>query len=137
MKIMKLKRSFQERISQSQDNHLPKRIIVETDLLLELFSVCKHPGCGSAIDRDNIQVKTTGAAVGINATCNNSHENTWSSSSKVGEGKKQSNLINIEMAAYTLFSGLNISQVSLNIIRRLNSSIYYTVLAVKNNEHAF
>ena len=85
-------------------------------MLKNLFSVCRHPGCGSAIDQDNIRVKTTGAAIRMDGVCNNSHDNTWSSSKKVGEGKKQYNVVNVEMAAYTLFTGLNISQVNLDSI---------------------
>ena len=106
---------FQEQATQFLRDDLGTRVIVETDLLLELFSVCKYPGCGCAVDSENIQVTRIGAALRVKATCNDSHENVWSSSSKVGEGKKQMYLINILLAVYTLLSGLNIAQVSLNI----------------------
>ena len=102
---------FQDKATQSQGNPYAKRVICETDLLLYLFTVCKVPLCGSLIDRDNVKVYQKGAAITVNTTCNNSHQSSWSSSKKVGEGRKKSNVINIEMAAYTLFSGLNITQV--------------------------
>merc|ERR1719508_641801 len=51
-----------------------KRVIVEKDLLLNLFTVCNHPGCGSFIDRDDVQVITKGAAVSIRTICANFHE---------------------------------------------------------------
>ena len=109
-----MRRSFQDGTSESRADTFPKRVIVDTDLLRELFSVCRHPGCNSAIDRDNIRVKTTGAAIRMDGICNNSHDNTWSSSKKVGEGKKKYNVVNVEMASYTLFTRLNISQVNLD-----------------------
>ena len=88
-----------------------KRVIVEKDLLINLFKVCKTPGCGSVIDRDDIQVTTKGAAVSIRAICSKSHEHKWDSSSKVGESKKQMFLINIILAVYVVLCGLDISQV--------------------------
>ena len=88
-----------------------KRVIVEKDLLLNLFTVCNHPGCGSFIDRDDVQVITKGAAVSIRTICANFHEYKWDSSSKVGESNKQMFLINILLAAYVVLCGLDISQV--------------------------
>ena len=106
----------QEQATQSQQDDLGTRVIVETDLLLELFSVCKYPGCGCAVDSENIKVTRVGAALKVKATCNDSHDYLWSSSSKVGQGKNQMYLINILLAVYTLLSGLNIAQVSNNVL---------------------
>jgi len=88
-----------------------KRVIVEKDLLLKLFQVCNVPGCGSLVDEDDIKMTTLAAAVSVTATCCNSHTYHWSTSTKVGEGKKQKFLINVLLASYTLLCGLNISQV--------------------------
>ena len=99
-----------------------KRVIVEKDLLLNLFTVCNHPGCGTLIDRDDIQVITKGAAVSIRAICSNSHENKWDSSSKVGESKKQMFLINILLAAYVVLCGLDISQVLISMAKAHSTS---------------
>ena len=87
-------------------------MIVEKELLRDLFTVCNHPGCGCVIDRDDILMSTIGAAIIITVTCDNSHNLKWSSSGKVGEGKKRMFLINILLASYVLLCGLNISQVS-------------------------
>ena len=77
-----------------------------------LFTVCKYPECGAIVDRDDIKMSTIGAAVTIKATCANSHEYKWDSSTKVGESKRQMFRINIELASYVVLCGLDISQVS-------------------------
>ena len=89
-----------------------KRVIVEKELLLDLFTVCNHPGCGCTIDRDDVQMSTVGAAIIITVTCDNSHNFKWRSSAKVGDGKKRMFLINILLASYVVLCGLNIAQVS-------------------------
>ena len=103
-----------------------KNVIVEKDLLLDLFTVCKFGGCGAAIDRDDVTMTTIGAAVSIRAVCCNSHENTWHSSSRVGESKKKMFRINIELASYVVLCGLDISQVSdicsLNVIHTITNA---------------
>ena len=88
-----------------------KRVITETELLLDLFRVCNVVGCGSITDRDDIKLSTVGAAVIIEATCLNNHTYKWSSSPKVGCGRKQMFLINILLATYSLVCGLDIGQV--------------------------
>ena len=106
---------FQEPATQFLQDDLGKRVIVERDLLLKLFSVCKYPGCGCAVDSENVKVTRVGAALKVKTTCNDSHDYFWVSSSKVGQGKKQMYLINILLAVFTLLSGLNIAQVSNNV----------------------
>ena len=88
-----------------------KRIIVEKSCLLDLFSICNHPQCGCARDRDDIKMYSVGAAVVVSGTCTNSHDFHWSSSSKVGSGKKKMFVINIITACYVLLCGLNIERV--------------------------
>ena len=63
------------------------------------------------MDRSNINILSIGAAVRVKVLCNASHDFTWDSSSQVGEGKKKCFIINLYLAMFTLFTGLNISQV--------------------------
>ena len=90
-------------------------MIVDKDLLLMLFSTCQIPGCGSLVDKDDLKIKVEGAAVSIEATCVKSHEYKWSSSTKVGEHRRQMFRVNIELASYVVLCGLDISQVIKNI----------------------
>ena len=90
-----------------------ERIVVDKPSILELFRVCSEPHCGSIIDQEDVLILTVGAAVTVKTAClQNHHQQTWSSSTAVGEGHKRQFVINILLAAYTLFCGLNISQVS-------------------------
>ena len=116
-----------DELSLSQDSHptehgeedcqgldkdvLIERIIVDRPALLSLFRVCSTQGCGALIDPGDVVVHTHGAAMTVRATCLENHEMFWKSSSIVGEGRKQIFVVNILLAAYTLFCGLNISQV--------------------------
>ena len=79
---------------------------------MQLFKVCSIPQCGSIIDPEDVSSRTVGAAVIVNATCLNNHAQTWSSSNLIGEGHERMYAINILLAAFTLFCGLNVSQVS-------------------------
>ena len=79
---------------------------------MELFSTCNHPGCGIGVEREDIRITTVGAAMNVTATCMRNHVYKWSTSSTVGEGKRQKYLINILLAAYSLLCGLNFGQVS-------------------------
>ena len=90
-----------------------ERFLVEKSALLSMFRVCSVPGCGTVIDSEDVTVHTVGAAVIVKATCLQHHDLTWSSSSTVGDGHKKVFIINILLAAFTLFCGLNVSQVRL------------------------
>ena len=94
-----------------------ERVIVEKSELLKLFQVCSHPNCGGLVDSDEIKVIEIGAAVKVKTTCLKNHVLEWSSSSAVGEGENKWYTINILLAAYTLFCGLNISQVKDSYIK--------------------
>ena len=106
-------------VENTEDDYLEvgiktERIVVDKPSLLELFRVCSEPHCGSIIDQEDVSIITVGAAITVKTTClQNHHQQTWSSSTTVGEGHKRQFVINILLAAYTLFCGLNISQVSL------------------------
>jgi hypothetical protein len=105
--------SLQESLSLEETPEALKRVIVEKELLLDLFTVCNVTGCGCVTDRDDVQMSTVGAAVIITVTCTNSHTFKWSSSPKVGDvPRKQMFLINILLASYALVCGLDIGQVS-------------------------
>ena len=84
---------------------------MEKSRLLQLFKVCSEPNCGAMIDPADVKVSEFGAAVKVTAMCLQNHPQEWSSSSSVGEGHKKTYTINIVMAAFTLFCGLNITQV--------------------------
>ena len=88
------------------------RVLVEKERLLQLFRVCSEPSCKALIDPQDVKYIEIGAAVNIHAVCLNNHSQTWCSSSTVGEGNKRMYVVNIVLAAFTLFCGLNISQVS-------------------------
>ena len=79
--------------------------------LLQLFRVCSEASCGALIDPSEVKTVEAGAALTVTATCLNNHVQKWSSSGTVREGRKEQFTINILLAAYTLFCGLNISQV--------------------------
>ena len=103
--------SFQDFLSQEDIAQDVERVIVDKKLLLELFEVCQHPGCGCLVDRDDVKMHTVGAAISISATCTNSHTFKWSSSAKVGHGRRVMFVINIIVACYVLLCGLNIERV--------------------------
>ena len=88
-----------------------ERIIVDKPAILDLFRVCSTQGCGAVIDPGDIVVHTYGAAMTVRATCLEHHETFWKSSNSVGVGRNKIFAVNILLAAYTLFCGLNISQV--------------------------
>ena len=71
------------------------RLVVEEDLLLQLFTVCRHANCGSAIDPAEVTLVRTGAALQISATCNNNHSQEWSSSASIGHGNSKLFVINV------------------------------------------
>ena len=88
------------------------RVIVDKPALLELFKVCSVPNCGSIVDPADVQIHTVGAAITVKSVClQNQHQQKWSSSATVAEGRKRLFVINILLAAYTLLCGLNISEV--------------------------
>ena len=69
------------------------------------------------MDPADVQFHTVGAAMTVKSLClTNQHQQTWSSSATVAEGRKRLFVINILLAAYTLFCGLNISEVCLRTL---------------------
>ena len=62
-----------------------RKAIVFIDSLLLLFTVCREPGCSSAIDPSNVKVVETGATVSVKYTCNGHHMGTWHGSQFRGE----------------------------------------------------
>lgn len=103
----------EDEISQEDSNPeiKSKRVIVDETCLLQLFKVCQEPMCGSSIDVDDLKIIEVGAALKVAGVCLNGHHFTWESSQSLLEGRRKVYTINILMAAYTLFCGLNISQV--------------------------
>ena len=94
---------------------LTERFIVDKTSLQKLFHFCSVENCGSIIDPSDVTFHKVGAAVIVKSTCLNNHSQSWSSSNSVGESHHRLFIINVLLAAYTLFCGLNISQVRLNI----------------------
>ena len=88
---------------------------MDKDLLLGLFRICNHDGCGCIVDSDDVNVTTVGAALIITATCANSHAFKWCSSPKIGQGKRQMFVVNIVIACYVLLCGLNIDRVLIKL----------------------
>ena len=74
-----------------------QRILVEEDKLRELFTLCKVPGCGAAIDPSEVILTYTGTVAHVTATCNSNHTEFWDSSSSVGEGHGKRFVTNILM----------------------------------------
>ena len=58
-----------------------------------------------------MKVARHGAMIRIHMLCNNSHSETWDSSPSVGTGPSAVAEININLASYTLLTGLHIKQV--------------------------
>ena len=50
-----------------------KKLFVFLPLLLELFKVCREPGCGDNVDVANIVCSRKGACMTITATCDSNH----------------------------------------------------------------
>ena len=75
---------------------------------MQLFRICKTPSCGAAIDPDNIKIARTGAAIEVTALCNNSHVETWSSSTIIGTGRSTFPLVNVEMVCWCIYLLWNI-----------------------------
>ena len=88
-----------------------ERVLVDKPAILILFRVCSIQGCGAPIDPEDVIVHTDGAAMTVKATCLEHHEISWKSCNTVGEGHSKIFVVNILLSAYTLFCGLNISQV--------------------------
>ena len=87
------------------------KAIVFLSCLLQLFSMCQVPGCGSAIDPANIDVQEQGAVIVVKYTCNKHHTGDWCSSPFVGKGKSKVGVLNVVLATFILTCGLHISQV--------------------------
>ena len=49
------------------------KLFVFLPLLLELFHVCREPGCGDSVDPANIVCTRKGACVTITGTCDSNH----------------------------------------------------------------
>ena len=90
---------------------LTERVLVDKTAILTLFRVCSIQGCGAPIDPEDVTVHTEGAAMTVKATCLGYHDTSWKSCNTVGEGHSKIFVVNILLSAYTLFCGLNISQV--------------------------
>ena len=93
-----------------------ERLIVEKKSLMKLLCVCSTLGCGSLVDSDDIKFVKVGGAFKVKSTCLNNHVNHFESSSSIRDGKEKIFVINILLAAYTLFCGLNFSRVSMSHI---------------------
>ena len=81
-------------------------VIVEETMLLKLFKTCLNDDCNMAVDPDNLEIIRNGAFMRIRATCNNSHVNTWESSSVVGNGHRKYPVVNLNMVK-KIFSFIN------------------------------
>ena len=81
------------------------------DSLLLLFTVCREPGCFSAIDSSNVKDVETGATVSVKYTCNGHHTGTWHGSPFIREGRSKVGVLNILLATCSLVCGLQITQV--------------------------
>ena len=55
-----------------------------------------------------------GVAMKVNITCNEGHEEVWSSSDTVGAGRLRVYLINLQIVCYSFFSGLHWTQFKVN-----------------------
>ena len=100
-----------------------ERLIVEKKSLLKLFEVCSTVGCGSLVDSEEIKFVKVGGAFKVKTTCLNNHVNHFASSSSIGDGKEKIFVINILLAAYTLFCGLNFSRVA-ELFKHLNIACF-------------
>ena len=88
-----------------------KKAIIFLPSLLQLFSVCRVPSCGSAVDQDNINIKTSGAMVSVRCLCNSGHQTDWDSGPMLGTGTSAVAVINILLSTYCLITGLHLQQV--------------------------
>ena len=88
-----------------------KKAIIFLPSLLQLFSVCRVPGCGSAVDQDDINIKTNGAMVSVACLCNSGHKTDWDSGPMLGTGTRAVAVINILLATYCLITGLHLQQI--------------------------
>ena len=87
------------------------KVIVWVFCLMELFSVCRTPGCGQIVDENYIKKTFKGGALNVTATCNAGHTYKWCSSPVSGVGKYAIPLINTLIAAYTFTTGMHIDQI--------------------------
>ena len=95
IKVVAYIESLQESVDQVMFSK--SSVIVEEEKLLKLFKTCLNDDCSMAVDPDNIELIRNGAFLRIKATCNNSHVNTWESSTLVGKGHRQYPVINLNM----------------------------------------
>ena len=57
----------------SDDHIRAPKSVVWVSLLLELFLICREPGCGSTVDRSNIKTSFQGASFSVSTVCNSNH----------------------------------------------------------------
>merc|ERR1712142_487374 len=81
-------------------------VIVMWSQIFKLLSKCQRQGCGSSVLVDNMKFVTNGAAVKVYSTCNNGHNEKWSSSASIVGAQSTVPLINIYIICFSLFSGL-------------------------------
>ena len=68
------------------------------------------PPCWHTHFANTILLFLTGAAVKVYLTCNDGHEEEWSSSKNVKAGRKTVPLVNLLIVCFALFSGLHWTQ---------------------------
>ena len=88
--------------------------------LYKYSSICRSPGCGSIIHKDNIEVTKSGAGLRVKARCAMSHKTTWSSCEFFNQGRTSA--IDVLIGVYALVIGLNMSQI-FEFFRQLNLAI--------------
>ena len=93
-----------------------EKAIVFLPSLLELFEVCRLPGCGGYCDPDNRKITYSGAMVSVTVTCNSGHHFNWKSSPTVGQGKNQVSAINVLLGTYGYLCGINVKKVTFVLI---------------------
>ena len=57
-----------------------------------------------------------GAAVVVRSTCNSGHEELWSSSSVIGNGRWKNHSLNLTLMIYAFFSGIHYNQLNVKLL---------------------
>ena len=98
-------------ITQDADNDTTK-VIVYLRLLLGLLQVCRVPGCGGIVEKEDIKVVTEGAMITVTCVCLHNHQTKWRSSPVYHQGSSHPmSEINAVIATYILTCGMHVKQV--------------------------
>jgi hypothetical protein len=98
---------------------------------MNLFSICRNPGCEAGIIDDTIEAVQIGAGLRLHAECRMGHKTSVSTCEFINNNRTA--VIDIKISALQLLIGMNMSQeCHTNIFVLILNSLQYTSSYVVN-----